>query len=82
LSSVVQVLRNVSPLSGLFTTLYGWEICVKIVLFAITGWVALQSRRRVDEGANAVASTVRYELLILSAVIAVTAVLVDGQPPR
>jgi putative copper export protein len=82
LSSVVQVLRNVAPLSGLFTTLYGWEICAKIVLFAIAGGVALQSRRRVNDGAVAVASTVRYELLILTVVIAVTAVLVDGQPPR
>ncbi len=82
LSSVVQVLRNVHPLGGLFTTAYGWEICAKIVLFAIAGWIALHSRRRINDGAVAVASTVRYELLILSAVIAVTAVLVDGQPPR
>jgi copper transport protein len=82
LSSVVQVLRNVIPLSGLFTSAYGWEICAKIVLFAIAGLIALQSRRRVNDGAVAVTSTVRYEMLILTAVIAVTAVLVDGQPPR
>ena len=82
LSSVVQVLRNVIPLSGLFTSAYGWEICAKVVLFAFAAAVALQSRRRLNDGAVAVASTVRYELLILTVVIGVTAVLVDAQPPR
>ncbi len=81
-SSVVQVLRNVSPLSGLFSSAYGWEICAKIVFFALAGVVALQSRRRINDGAVAVAGSVRYEMLILTVVIAVTAVLVDGQPPR
>jgi methionine-rich copper-binding protein CopC/putative copper export protein len=81
-SSVVQVLRNVIPLSGLLTSAYGWEICAKIVLFALAGAIALQSRRRVNDGAVAVASSVRYEMLILTVVVAVTAVLVDGQPPR
>jgi hypothetical protein len=36
----------------------------------------------VNEGAVAVAGTVRLEVLVLSAVIAVTAVLVDSHPPR
>ena len=81
-SAVVQVLRNVVPLSGMFTSAYGIEIVVKIVLFALVAAIALQSRRRVDAGAVAVAASGRYEVLILSAVIAVTAVLVDGQPPR
>jgi copper transport protein len=81
-SAVVQVLRNVIPLSGLFTSAYGWEICTKIVLFAVAGAIALQSRRRINDGAVAVASSVRYEMLILTVVVAVTAVLVEGQPPR
>ena len=81
LSSIVQVLRNVRPLSGLFTSAYGLEICAKIVLLAVAGAVALQSRRRINDGAVAVASSVRYEMLMLSAVVAVTAVLVDGHAP-
>jgi len=81
-SAVVQVLRNVNPPSGLLTTAYGWEVCGKIALFAVAGAIALQSRRRVNDGVIAVAMSVRYEMLILTAVLAVTAVLVEGQPPR
>jgi copper transport protein len=81
-SSIVQVLRNVIPLSGLVTSAYGWEICAKIALFVVAGAIALQSRRRINDGAVAVSSSVRYEMLILTVVVAVTAVLVDGQPPR
>jgi hypothetical protein len=52
------------------------------VLFAVAGLIALQSRRRVNAGAVAVARTVRYEMLVLTVVIAATAVLVDSHPPR
>jgi copper transport protein len=81
-TAVVQVIRNVSSWGALVTTPYGLEVCAKIVLFTVVALVALQSRRRVNEGALAVARTVRYEMLVLTIVIAVTAVLVDGQPPR
>jgi copper transport protein len=81
-TAVVQVIRNVSTWGALVTTPYGLEICAKIVLFAIAGAIALRSRRRVNEGAVFVARTVRYEMLALTVVIAVTALLVDGQPPR
>jgi copper transport protein len=82
LTAVVQVKLNVPSLGALVTNAYGLEICAKIALFAIAGAIALRSRRRVNEGAVAVAGTVRLEVLVLSAVIAVTAVLVDSHPPR
>jgi putative copper export protein len=82
LTAVVQVKLNVPSLGALVTSAYGLEICAKIALFAIAGAIALRSRRRVNEGAVAVAGTVRLEVLVLSAVIAVTAVLVDSHPPR
>jgi copper transport protein len=81
-TAVKQVLQNVSAWSALITTPYGLEICAKIVLLAIVVAVAYQSRRRVSGGAVAVASSVRLEVLLLTAVIAVTAVLVDSHPPR
>jgi copper transport protein len=82
LTAVVQVILNVASIGALVSTAYGLEICAKIVLFAIAGAIALRSRRRVNEGAVAVAPSVRLEVLVLSAVIAVTAVLVDSHPPR
>jgi copper transport protein len=82
LTAVVQVKLNVPSLGALVTNAYGLEICAKIALFAIAGAIALRSRRRANEGAVAVAGTVRLEVLVLSAVIAVTAVLVDSHPPR
>ena len=81
-TAVVQTFRNVSPFGALMTTAYGLEICAKIVLFAIAAAIALQSRRRVNDGAVAVASSVRFEMLVLTVVIGVTAVLVDSHPPR
>jgi copper transport protein len=82
LTAVVQVKLNVATLGALVTSAYGLEICAKIVLLAVAGTIALRSRRRVNGGALAVAGTVRLEVLVLSAVIAVTAVLVEGHPPR
>jgi copper transport protein len=81
-TAIKQVLQNVSSLSALWTTPYGLEICAKIVLLAIVVAIAYQSRRRVNDGAVAVAGTVRLEALLLTVVIAVTAVLVDSHPPR
>jgi len=82
LTAVVQVKLNVASLGALVTSAYGLEICAKIALLAVAGAIALRSRRRVNEGAVAVARTVRLEVLVLSAVIGVTAVLVDSHPPR
>jgi copper transport protein len=82
LTAVVQVKLNVASLGSLVTSAYGLEICAKIALFVIALAIALQSRRRVSAGAAGVARTVRYEVLVLTAVIAVTAVLVDSHPPR
>jgi copper transport protein len=81
-TSIKQVLGNVSSFGALVTTAYGLEVCAKIVLFAIVAVIAFQSRRRVNDGAVAVVRTVRFEVLLLSIVIAVTAVLVDSHPPR
>jgi copper transport protein len=82
LTAVVQVKLNVASLAALVSSAYGLEICAKIILLAIAGAIALRSRRRVNDGAVAVAMSVRLEVLVLSAVIAVTAVLVDSHPPR
>ncbi len=64
------------------TTPYGLEICAKIVLLGVALAIAYGSRRRVNDGAVAVAPTVRLEVLVLTVVIGVTAVLVDSHPPR
>lgn len=82
LTAVKQVLQNVSSLGALWTSAYGLEVCAKIVLLAIVVAIAFQSRQRVSEGAVAVAGTVRLEVLLLTVVIAVTAVLVDSHPPH
>jgi copper transport protein len=81
-TAVKQVLQNVSAWSALVTTAYGLEVCAKIVLFAVVALVAIGSRRRVNAGAVAVVGTVRMETILLTVVIAVTAVLVDSHPPR
>jgi copper transport protein len=81
LTSVVQILRHVSPLSALFSTTYGYLIDAKTVLFIITIVFAFFARRRVAQH-EGVGSVVRSELLLLAVVIIVTAALVNGVPPH
>jgi copper transport protein len=81
-TAIKQVLQNVSSWGALVTTAYGLEVCAKIVLFAIVALIATASRRRVKAGTVAALRTVRLEAILLTAVIAVTAVLVDSHPPR
>lgn len=81
-SAVVQTVRNAGSFAALVHTTYGLLICAKIVLFVVAVAFALISRRRLRDGAVALARSVRLELAVLTAVIAVTGVLVDGVPPR
>jgi copper transport protein len=81
-TAIKQVLQNVSSWGALVTTAYGFEVCAKVVLFAIVALIAMGSRRRVKAGTVAALRTVRLEAILLTAVIAVTAVLVDSHPPR
>ena len=81
-SSIVQALRNIATWDDLITTTYGVLVCAKIVLLGVVLIVAWFSRRRVRAGAHAVARIVRIELAVLFVIVLVTAVLVDGKPPR
>jgi copper transport protein len=81
-SAVPQVLAGVASIDALVTTAYGRLVCAKFALLLLALAFALSSRRRIAAGARAVVPTVRLELLVLAAVLAVTAVLVESPQPR
>jgi putative copper export protein len=67
---------------ALITTMYGLLVCAKFLLLLLALAVAVVSRRRIAAGTAAVVPTVRLELLVLTAVLAVTAVLVESPQSR
>jgi copper transport protein len=81
-SAVPQVLAGVASIDALVTTAYGLLVCAKFALLLLALAFALVSRRRIAAGARAVVPTVRLELLVLTAVLAVTAVLVESPQPH
>jgi copper transport protein len=81
-SAIPQALRGIPSLATLATTEYGRLVCAKAALLLLALAFALISRRRVAGGAAAVGRSVRFEVAVLTGVLAVTAVLVDAPPPR
>lgn len=82
LSGIVQTVRNVGSFSPLLSSAYGLAIDLKIGLLALTLVAALGARRALKRGARAFHNAIRFELLILTGVTAVTAVLVETPLPR
>jgi copper transport protein len=81
-SGIVQTIRNVGSVSALLTTPYGRDIDIKIVLLLAALGVALLSRRALAKSRFAIGHWLKLELWLLTAVIAVTAVLVESPLPR
>ena len=81
-SAVPQVVVAIPSFDALITTMYGLLVCAKFLLLLLALAVAVVSRRRIAAGTAAVVPTVRLELLVLTAVLAVTAVLVESPQSR
>jgi copper transport protein len=81
-TGIVQTLRDAGSFSALLSTRYGYTIDIKITLLAALLVLALNARRALARGAFAIATGIKAELWLLTAVIAVTAVLVESPLPR
>ncbi len=81
-SGIVQTLRDAGSVAALATTIYGREIDLKIVLMLAALGVALTARRALARSRFAIGRLLKLELCLLTAVIAVTAVLVESPLPR
>jgi copper transport protein len=81
-SGIVQTVRNVGSIAALVSTAYGREIDLKIILMLAALGVALLSRRALARGTFAIGHWLKLELWLLTAVLAVTAVLVESPLPR
>jgi copper transport protein len=81
-TGVIQTIRNLGSVMALITTPYGRDIGLKIVLLLATLSVALLSRRALARSQFAIRHWLKLELWLLTAVIAVTAVLVESPLPR
>lgn len=81
-SAVPQVLAGIPSVDALVTTAYGLLICAKFALLLLALAFALRSRRRMTAGTRTVVPNVRLELLVLTGVLAVTALLVESPQPR
>jgi copper transport protein len=82
LSGIVQTIYNVGSLSALLGTAYGRAIDVKIVLLLVLIAIAAGARSALARGFYAIGLRIKIELWLLTAVIAVTAVLVEQPLPR
>jgi copper transport protein len=82
ISGIIQTVRNVGSISALLTTSYGRDIDIKIVLMLGALGFALASRRALARSRFAIGHWLKLELWLLTAVIAVTAVLVESPLPR
>jgi copper transport protein len=82
ISGIIQTVRNVGSVSALLTTSYGREIDIKIILMLGSLGVALAARRALARSHFAIGHWLKLELWLLTAVIAVTAVLVESPLPR
>jgi copper transport protein len=81
-SGIVQTVRNVGSFSPLLTTTYGFALDLKIGLLALTLLAAFGARRALKQDRRTLRNRLRLELILLTAVIAVTAVLVETPLPR
>jgi hypothetical protein len=82
LTGIVQTVRNVGSFSPLLSSAYGLAIDLKIGLLALTLLAALAARQALKRGRHAFQNPIRLELLVLTGVTAVTAVLVETPLPR
>jgi copper transport protein len=82
ITGVIQTFRNVGSLAALVTTTYGREIDCKVILMVAALGVALASRRALRHAQFGIRGRLRLELCLLTAVIAVTAVLVESPLPE
>jgi copper transport protein len=81
-TGIVATLRNAGSVQALLTTNYGFEIDLKIAGLILALAVALTARRALARGRFAIGGRLKLELWLLTAVIAVTAVLVESPLPR
>ena len=81
-TGAIQTLRNAGSFGALFTTSYGYLIDIKIVLLLGLAALAYTARRSLAHGAYTIGTRIKVELWMLTAVIAVTAVLVESPLPR
>jgi copper transport protein len=82
ITGIVQTIRNAGSLDALLTTTYGRTIDLKIALLVVLLVLALNARRALARGVFTIAGGIKAELWLLTAVIAVTAVLVESPLPR
>ena len=81
-TGIIQTIRNVGSVTALITTPYGRDIDLKIALLLAALAVALLSRRALARSRFAIGHWLKLELWLLTAVIGVTAVLVESPLPR
>jgi copper transport protein len=81
-TGIVQTVRNVGSFAPLFSSAYGLAIDFKIGLLALTLLAALGARQALKRSRLAFRNPIRVELLLLTGVTAVTAVLVETPLPR
>lgn len=81
-TGTIQTLRNAGSFGALLNTTYGHLIDGKIALLLALIAVAFTARRSLEHGAFAIGMRIKIELWLLTAVIAVTAVLVESPLPR
>jgi copper transport protein len=82
LTGIVQTVRNVGSFSPLLSSAYGLAIDLKIGLLVLTLLGALAARQALKRGRRGFQNPIRFELLMLTGVTAVTAVLVETPLPR
>jgi copper transport protein len=82
ITGIVQTVRNVGSFSPLLSSAYGLAIDLKIGLLALTLLAALGARQALKRDRRAFHNPIRFELLLLTGVTAVTAVLVETPLPR
>lgn len=81
-TGIVQTLRNAGSIAALIGTDYGHTIDIKIALFVVLLALANGARTALARGTFAIARRIKLELWLLTAVVAVTAVLVEMPLPR
>jgi copper transport protein len=82
ITGIVQTVRNVGSFSPLLSTAYGFALDLKIGLLALTLLAAFGARRALSRDRRTFRNRLRIELLLLTGIIAVTAVLVETPLPR
>ena len=81
-TGIVQTLRNAGSFAALFGTTYGRLIDAKIAVLIVLLAFAYGAQRALARGTFAIAGRIKLELWLLTAVIAITAVLVESPLPR